>query len=316
MQQYQLKQSPTLNLLTIALPYIQRQVTTRGDPVRSLVGAFLATPLVSPMWPFLLFGWQCITDCFGWAAGENLAPPGRLLQILIEEAGKGDLTAALTTTGVRNATALLLAVIVALPLVHVMGEFKRPLRFLLPWLRCLALVPPAILFIYAPYFEAWLRDHVFHQSLSFTNATSLELVFLQPARLLLLASIGLWPLLIIGLERYSTVSEHLADEIRGLRLPRLRAAVQVKLPTALQSLNPGIQIAVVLIFVVCLGIEECGATQTSADGVSYYISAGFDRQARDVLLFSVATLVGGGLFFLLVSDAMVDFFCGSRTATD
>lgn len=275
-----------------------RQVTLRHSVRGALSDALAVTPLFSPALPYVIGAWFVLTELTAWVPAEILPGPGRVLQILADEVRKGDLFRAAGTTMGRNGAALAISTLMAMIGVFVLGELSVIRRNSLPWLRLCALVPPAVLYVFAPYLDRYL-----------TWVPG----FSQPGRLLLLASVGFWPLLIAGMERYQDISLQLRDEIFVLRVPPLTAAWSIKLPAILKSIAPAFQIAVVLIFVVCYHSETSPAENRPADGLGgYYLYNGSMMQSWDVLVFALFALAGAGLAFLFACDFWVAFVCGER----
>lgn len=294
-----------------------RAETLRSDFAASVADGLAALIVFRPAWSWLVLGWFVATDLTALLPSQLVAPLGRVVQILTVDAIHGRLWSAAATTVIRNALALTIAGSAALLFVAVLGEFKELVPKLLPWLRSAALIPPLVLFAYAPWLGRLLGARPVRESIEradFAGAPNLALIIGMPDRLLILASIAFWPLLIVGLDRYSRVSSNVAGEIMLLRVPRWPAITSVKLPAVLHSLAPAAHIAIVLVFVSCYWVEVGAAPAEPRAGLArLYLYPGSETYGTmDLLAVSLVTLLGAGLSLLAMTDIAAAYVTGER----
>lgn len=300
---------------------VSKKSTLKGYCRWSFVDAFLVNPLTTVPFAIFLCGWLVLGDFYNIlpTEGKGRVPPlGFIIQMTIEEVSNGRLFQAMLTTGLRNGVALLLACFLSIVLVLFFGENRKLCQSGVPLMRCLALVPPLILFTYAAYLDQslfmsreweWILMGIGDSH----KSNVLSRAFGQPGRLLLLSSVAIWPLLITGLSQYHKVSESVNNEIKKYRLPYVKAVLDVKLRYVLSTISPAFYIAIVLVFVVCVAVETAGGTQGAIDGVAnYYMDQGVQTEQRARLVFGVCVLMFLGLFFLGICDVIISFFCGVR----
>jgi len=300
-----------------------RRLKRQPSPYRSLRSAIASsflyhTPTAASL-ALVLTICLLVTDIGGLVRSHNLPPVGRVTQLIMDEASEGRLAVATAVTASRLVAALFLATLGALIATLALGE-SAAIRFrAIPWLKALALIPPAILFTFSPYINQlflWLTPG----AASFTNfervleswlgRSFLTRVIGQPGHLLFLATVALWPLLIAGLDQYGRWSAYLHDEVRELRLPRRAAILRVMLPNVLLAIAPAYYVAIVLLLVVSYSLEGNGGTCTGLDGVFGLYLHSTQENFRDLLVFGVFLAVLVGIAQLVLFSTIMAFLSG------
>ncbi|MBI2195311.1 MAG: hypothetical protein HYU36_25300 [Planctomycetes bacterium] len=288
----------------------------RGSFWDALCDAFGSNAFTSIAWPLIIIAWILATDTLALVPGHLLPPPGRLAQVGLEEARSGRFFQAAFTTCLRNGTALVLALTVAAALTTFFSEWGFLRRTAMPLCIFSALVPPLFLFGYSPWLGAILHSEsirVWLIDLGLDPNGSFFRVFGYPDRLLILALMGLWPLLISALVEYSRFGDRLRIEIESLSLPPFVAVKEILLPATVRAMTPAIYIAIVLIFVTCVEAEMVAATLAPTDGLAkYYLRTGYDNINHELTFFSLFALGILAQLFLLLCDATASYFTGVR----
>lgn len=288
----------------------------------SISSALLSSTFTSGSLAIVLAVWLLTTDILGLVSPSHIPPAGRIAQLFGVEAAQGRLHLAAGVTAARACVALFLATCGALIGTLCLGEFARLRLRSMPWLRALALVPPAVLLTFSPWinqlllavtpvgasagnFERWLESMLGGRSI-------LTRVGGQPGHLLFLSSVALWPLLISGIDQYGKLSAQLLQEIRELRLPRAVAVFHVKLPNLLLAVGPAFHVAIVLLLVVSYSVEGNGATDSGVDGLFGLYLHSTQESARDLLVFGVIAGVLVGLAELFLFSTILAYLSGTN----
>jgi ABC-type nitrate/sulfonate/bicarbonate transport system permease component len=313
-------EGPALVLLCVPVvllgvgEWLRRRPLGGRSPRRRLLAAarvsLHAVPFLSRTFFLGFLAWVVLTDVFGlWHV-----TPGRLCQLVVDEASSGRLLQALTTTVLRNLIALAVGACLAIVVAILVQESRRFGSGLVPVLRLGALIPPLFLFTFAPWLgkaidtaavREWFAGH------GVTPYSSVYRVFGYFDRTLVLASIAFWPLVISAVSGLSRVRDTLTTELDSLRLSRWRALCKVQLPLVIRYMSPAFYIAIVLVFVVCVEAESSPAVDRAVDGIAhYYLRTACDTGATDIWVLGLTTIICVGTCFLFVFDLVTAFFSG------